>query len=211
MLYLVAAPHRFTRQGQRPKAQFCGALDFLHSTIKIPGGNTRHRRHSIVVRTKHLPNPSVVHPALGLGELRIGRRPHRQALIRKDDLGVDAVIIHILETLFRVRPHFRPQVIFAFKMLFPQSVGPVPLANTPLDPIFIHNHARHTLSILGLNALSPQVGRFVGVRVGRHHKILFRIGTPSGALPALVAWGFRAPLVRWIDFNNRHMLSPAGS
>src|SRR3546814_19020215 len=72
-----------------------------------------------------LPGPVVPDPALGVGEDGIRRGPHRQALVGKNDLDVDAVAPVVFQTHRRVGARLRAPPVLAFEAHDPYAVGPV--------------------------------------------------------------------------------------
>ena len=190
---VMAAPDRFAGEAEHPVADPGAALDFGHGTVKVAGGDRCDGHHRVPVGAELLPGPIVPHAALGVGEHRVGRRPHGEALVRKDDLDVDPVALVVLQPLGRIGAGLRTNPILALEAHHPDAVRAVAFAVAPLHALLVGDDARRALAILLGQARRPQVRRLVRVAVGRDHEVFAGILNARRALPALGARRIEAP------------------
>src|SRR5262249_36488490 len=139
-----------------------------------------------------------------LREDRVGRGPHGEALVREDDLRVDAVAVLVEQALLWIGAGLLAQLILAFEAVEADAIGPVPFGHAPLDAILVRDHTGQAIAVLRIHALRPQVRRLVGVAVGRHHEVLVGIARARGARPPDVARGLDAPEVGLVDLDLAH-------
>jgi len=94
-----------------------------------------------------LPRPVVPHAALRHGELRIGRRPHGEALVGEDQLDVDAVEVMVGEAADRIGAGLVARLILALEGRQAQPVGTMAFAHAPLHAVLVGDHARQALAV----------------------------------------------------------------
>src|SRR5215510_1965646 len=135
MIDVVGAPHWLARQRQRAEAHLGRTLHFLDRALEVCRRNGGHGREAIVVGAELLPRPLVEYAALRLREDRVGRGPHGEALVREDDLRVDAVAVLVEQALLRVGPRLLAQLILALEAVEADAIRPVPFGHGPLDAI----------------------------------------------------------------------------
>ena len=145
--------HRLARQREAAESELRDALDFRERAFDIGGRERRHRRHPIVVRRVGFPRPVIPHAALRLRELRIRGGPHEEALVGKNDLGIDAVAAPIFQPLRDDRAGLVAHEILALEDAVLQPRAPQPVADHPLDALRIDLDARQPRAILLVEAL----------------------------------------------------------
>ena len=196
MVDVVRAPDRLAGQGQRAEAHLGHALHLGDGALEIGGGDGGHRREPVVVGAEGLPRPLVPDAALRLGEDRVGRGPHGEALVGEDHLGVDAVARVIAQPVPRIGAGQLAQPVLALHVVHAQPVRAMPLGHAPLDAVRVGGHARQAVAVLRVDALGPEVRGLVGVAVGGDDEVLVGIVRPRGAAPAGMARGIQPPQVR---------------
>ena len=142
VLDVVGAPHRLAGQGEHAEAQGGHPLDLGDRALEIGGGQRGRRRHALDVGAEGLPRPVVPHLALGQREGRVGSRPHGEALVGEDHLGVDAVPVLVAQALARVRAGLLARVVLALQRAEPQPIGAMALGDAPLHALVVRHHAR---------------------------------------------------------------------
>jgi hypothetical protein len=117
-------------------------LDLGDRALEVGGGDRRGRRHAVVVVREDLPRPLVVDAALGHREGGVRCGPHRQALVGKHHLGVDAVAVHVAQALLGIGAGELTQPILALELVDAQPIRAVPLGHAPLHAVGVHDHPR---------------------------------------------------------------------
>ena len=195
----MAAPDRLAWQRQDAKAQLGHALHLGEGALEVARGQRRRRRHPLHVGPEGLPRPVVPHAALGLGEDRIGGGPHREALVGKDHLGVDAVAILIAQAIARIGARLLPRHVLTLEIAQAQPVGPMPLGDAPLHALVVGDHARHAVLVLLVDPVRPEARRLIGVAIRGDDEVLVGRAGPGRACPPSSARAFEAPAIRLVD------------
>ncbi len=203
---VMAAPDRLAGQGQALEAQFGQPLHFGDRAFEIAGGDGAGRDHAVLVLAELLPGPVVPHPALRHGELRVGRGPHGEPLVGEDQLDIDAVAVVVGQASQRLGAGLVARHVLAFQRGEAQAVGAVAFAIAPLHAVLVGDHARQALVVLLVHALEPEIGRLVGVAVGRDHEVLLRRVGPGAARP-VGARRLETPAVGFVDDDLRSDLA----
>jgi hypothetical protein len=113
MLRVMRAPDWLAGQIDAAKAHLGRSLDFGSRHLDVCGHNRGDRRHEIVVLAESLPCPIIPDPALRVAEFDVVRRPHRQALVRKNNLGVDAIPPMVPDPFLRRTSRLPAQAVLA--------------------------------------------------------------------------------------------------
>ena len=206
MVHIVPAPDGLAGEREGLVAELCAALDLGERAVEVARRDGGHGHHLLRPGAELLPGPVVPHPALRIGEHRVRRRPHGEALVREDDLGVDAVALIVADAPFGVGAGLRAHPVLALEAHDPDAVRPVALAIAPLHAVLVGDDAGRALAVFLRQARGPQVRRLVGVAVGRDHVVFLRVAGARGARPAFVARRFQPPEVLGIDGDIVHGL-----
>src|SRR5580704_7239170 len=203
---VVAAKDRLARQRQEPESDFRHPLDFFDRQRNLGRHDGRRRRHEVVVLAVHLPREVVPDAALSHPERRILGSEHHQALVRENDLRIDAVADLILNSLFRICSHAAAPAILAIlawnvadharaNARFADTLGDEPLLTFGID-----FDVRQTVAKLQIDPIAPQIAGLVGVAVRRDHQVLVRVPGSGSAWPSLMPGGLDPIAILLINF-----------
>ena len=86
---------------------------------------------------KHFPRPIIPDSALHHGKNRIGRRPHCQSLVRKDDFAVDSVAFVIGQPVFNRRARLAAHTVFTQHLEVEDTGAAIPFGDAPLLAVLV--------------------------------------------------------------------------
>ena len=200
---VVPAPHGLAWKREPAEAQLRDAPNLHDGPLEIAGRHRRHRREPVVVRAEGFPGPVVPDPAHGVREDRVGGRPHREALVREDDLRIDAVARIVAQPLLwgpagSISLEVFPFVDHVLKPHRAESFGEL-----EERAVAARVDSRKPIPVLDVDPLRPQARGLVRVAVGRDHQELAGVPRAGAARPALGPWRRRPPLVGRIDLHPR--------
>ena len=202
----MAAEDRLARQRQESESDFRNALDFLDRQRDVGRHDRRGRRHEVVVLAVHLPREIVPHAALRHPERRVLGREHHQALVRENDLRIDAVAELILNSFFWISADPAAQAILAVLARHvanharPHTRLADALGDEPLLAIRVDFDVRQAVAKLRIDAIAPEIAGLVGVAIRRNHQVLVRIVGSRRARPSFMARGLDTIAVLLIHF-----------
>ncbi len=193
---------------KKSKTDFRHALDFLDCERDVRGHDRRRRRHEIVILAVHLPREIVPNLALRHPERGIAGGEHHEALVGKDDLGIDAVADLILNPCDGIGARVAAQTILAVltrhvrdhprtHARFAQALG-----DEPLFALGVDLDMGQAVAILRVEPLAPQAARFVGVTIRGDHQVPVGIAGPRRASPSFVAGRLQPPAIFFVNLDN---------
>ena len=178
------APDGLGGEGEAAEAAIGGAVDLGDGAGDVARRDAGQRRGAVVGRPEDLPGPVVPGAAHGVAEDRVGRGPHREALVGEDDLAVDAVEVHVTAALGGVGVAVLvAHEVFAGQLEVADLGRAVSFCHLPAHAVVIDFDARQAVAVGRVDALLPEVDRFVDVAVGRDHEVLGGVVGARGARP----------------------------
>jgi hypothetical protein len=227
---LLHAVDRAVAEREPDEAVLRSPLRLGEGEVDVAGGDRRQRAAPAVVpalgAAEPVVGPAVPRPAHRVGEHRIGRGPAQQALVREDQLDVDAVARLVVEPLLDRQAALVAHVVLGLHAALDvlivlgllerllvlhggrrgaalDQLRSVALGDHPLRAVVAALDAGDAVAVLRVDVLGQVRARLLGMAVGRHHVVLVRVAGVGRMRPAFGARSVLPPEVAR-RFGQRH-------